>query len=38
MAKSPGHRKPVANGVDIAAFNYALWFAYMPIPQAFMMI
>ena len=31
MANSAGHRKPVANGVDIAAFNYALLYIYTPV-------
>jgi hypothetical protein len=36
LCKSAGHRKPVANGVDIAAFNHALFFAYISVDQCFM--
>ena len=32
-AESAGHRKPVANGVDIAAFNHALFDAYISVDQ-----
>jgi hypothetical protein len=28
-----GHGKPVANGVDIAAFNHSIFYVYIPVDQ-----
>jgi hypothetical protein len=36
VAEAAGHRKPVANGVDIAAFKHALFDSYIPLDQHFM--
>jgi hypothetical protein len=38
LCKSAGHRKPMANGVHIAAFNHALFDAYILIYQCFMFL